>query len=122
LVILLSAASIELQAQTKNCAKFKNGKFKMLFKGITILIERNGNYQREEAVELKKTVSYKVTWIDDCHYTLTPFPDAKARLKTPKSLIISVSIDRLTDSSYFQTSTENYSNLILKGEIVKLKK
>lgn len=94
----------------------------MLFKGMNILIERNGNYQREVAVELKKTLSYKVSWIDDCHYTLTPLPDVfKAAPKTPKNLVISVSIDRLTDSSYFQTSTANYGNLVVKGEIVKLK-
>lgn len=94
----------------------------MTYRGMTVLIDRNGTYQREEAVELKKTATYKVTWIDDCHYTLTPQPDAfKASPKTPKNLVISVSIDRLTDSSYFQTSTANYGNLVVKGEIVKLK-
>jgi hypothetical protein len=70
-----------------NCESVKNGKFDL---GEGVVIERNGDRQIETYTKIKLKKECKVTWINDCEYTLTApeNPDKEIKVK-----IISVTKD-----------------------------
>jgi cytochrome oxidase Cu insertion factor (SCO1/SenC/PrrC family) len=119
--ILISAlVPLKLSAQSKDCSRFKNGTFTMKFKGGTEVIERYGRYQRETVVGTKIPLSFIVTWVDDCHYTLKPMPETYKHFKQlPKNDVMLVSIIKTTESSYIQESS--LGNVKLTGEMIKIK-
>lgn len=121
LIIVLSSFTLLSFAQTNNCAKFKNGTFKMTYNGLTAIIKRNGNYQHEETVNPKMSVSFDVTWLDDCHYTLKPREDLfKQFPRTPKNALINVTITATSKNSYTQSSKSNFTKNVITGEMIKI--
>jgi len=112
---------IYAHAQVKNCSSFREGTFKMEFKGKSILIKRYGNVQYEYLNNAQvATMVFTVKWINDCTYTLKP--DAATLKKfefLPKNALLTVKILKTTANSYFHSMSNNYSKEIISSELVR---
>jgi len=109
-----------VSAQRLNCTKFKNGKFKTTLAGFGIvMIYRTGNIQRE-VTDKGIEMLFEVNWLNDCSYTLKPSAQDIKKYKVPANTLITVTISRTTDTSYFQTTTTNILNRKFSTEIIKL--
>jgi hypothetical protein len=70
-----------------NCESVKNGKFQT---GDGLLIEREGEWQIQTSKRSKFPDKFKVEWLNDCEYTLSPENNPVSKLKVK---IISVNKD-----------------------------
>ncbi|TYZ14520.1 hypothetical protein FY528_01980 [Hymenobacter lutimineralis] len=108
--------------QRTDCHNFRNGKFKLTDRGNTTIITRSGGEQTEVHNNSTKPTSYKVKWLDDCTYVLIPNQDVFDKYPNmPKDAMLTVRISSTTDSSYTQTSTSNFSELVFTSKMVKIK-
>jgi hypothetical protein len=117
---LLLILSFGLHAQSLNCTKFRNGKFKSTFDGRTEIIERSGSIQHEYFINSKDSLnlSFNVEWLDDCTYTLTLTKESLERF--PKNGMITVKITNTNINSYTQSSTSNFINKTIVSEVIKI--
>ncbi len=116
--ILVSAPG--LFGQTPDCSKFKNGTFLLVgYDEKNYRIVRNGKHQTESFKDL--TFEFTVKWIDDCTYTVTPTKETiEQNPDFPKDGFITVKITEVKENSYIQSSTSNFSEEVLKSEMVKI--
>lgn len=111
-------------SQPADCFKFKEGKFKITDAnagGITV-IDRRGGYQVENNEGMKATLKFKVTWIDDCTYTLKldTILRNENKIAFPTDMILKVKILATSANSYTQESSSNLFNDVYKSEVVKI--
>jgi len=112
---------ISLLAQQPNCKIFRNGTFKTTVPGFgTATITRDGKTQTEVSDKGVKMV-FDVYWISDCIYTLKPQKVYSEKYKFPVDALLTVTITKTTKTSYFQSSTSNFSNKTLSSEMIKIK-
>lgn len=105
-----------------DCARFKNGTFRITDHGRVDIIERNGAVQKEYWNGAKEPTVYTVKWVDECTYTLTPSADVFRKYpKMPKNAMMTVKINRTTPDSYFETSILNFTDKTVTAEVVKIK-
>ncbi|CAN5533844.1 hypothetical protein BH10BAC1_BH10BAC1_20840 [soil metagenome] len=119
--IIITATSY---SQTMDCKKFKDGTFKTLPQNEIpeTTIVRKGDIQKEKTQGKKGTSEFKVKWIDDCTYTLTPTEKTlKKSPELPKNLILTITIIEVKEHSYIQTTTCNVFDLKLTFEIFMIK-
>ena len=59
-------------AQQADCFRFHEGRFRVADSraGGVMITERRGDYQTESMEVLKVLLRFKITWINDCSYTL----------------------------------------------------
>ena len=111
-------------AQSLDCAKFKNGRFKITDAnaGGVFVLDRRDGYQVENNQGLKQTLRFKVTWLDDCTYTLKldKVLRNENNLPIPENWILTVKITSTTANSYFQETTSNSFNFVYRSEVVKI--
>jgi hypothetical protein len=110
--------------QSLDCAKFRNGRFKITDAnaGGVFVLDRRGDYQVENNQSLKQTLKFKVTWLDDCTYTLKldKVLRNENNLPIPGNMIVTVKITSTTANSYTQESSSNLYTAIYKSEVVKI--
>jgi hypothetical protein len=72
LLLLFLASGFTAFSQTPDCTKFREGKFRIADTraGAVIIAERNNMYQTETSEALKAVVRFKISWQDNCSYTL----------------------------------------------------
>lgn len=115
--------SYAIKAQSPDCKKFRNGSFKMESNGITSFIERKGKRQSEKSPARAGTYHFKVRWINKCTYTLVP---TKGTMKEtlfrdlPKNAMLTITITEVKENSYIQTSTANFTDMILTSEVFSI--
>jgi len=122
--ILFASLVVAVKSQTVDCFKFKNGKFKITDAnagGVTI-IERKGDYQVENNEGLKMTLRFKITWLNDCSYTLKLESILRNdnKLPFPADMVLKVKIIETTKNSYFQESSSNMLPAVYKSEAVRI--
>lgn len=128
LVCIFWSVPALLVAQSINCEKFKNGKFRSTFEGRSIVIERSGTTQTEYLTVLNgKTLKtpmvmvLNVKWLNDCTYTLSLTAESlKKYPKFPKNAVITVKIINVNENSYTQSATRNFSNKAAVSEVYKV--
>ncbi len=122
--VLFSLLAYTGMGQPMDCAKFKNGRFKITDAnaGGVFVLDRRGAYQVENNQGLKQTLRFKVTWLDDCTYTLKldKVLRNENNLPIPENWILTVKITSTTANSYFQETTSNSFNFVYKSEVVKI--
>ena len=107
--------------QKLDCEHFKNGIFKMTDKGNTTIITRSGAKQTEVLNGSNKPTSYKVKWLNECTYVLIPNQDVFDKYpELPKNALLTVRIISTTDSTYTQTSSSNFSDLVFTSRVTKI--
>jgi hypothetical protein len=109
--IIVYATALLLSAfgySQTNCAKFKNGTFKLTdpkSKEVCI-ITRDGNKQTERMEQSDETYDFEIAWTDDCTYTVTPTPStAQRNPEVTKSGVMTVKIIKTKKDSYTQKVT-----------------
>lgn len=123
LTLLIFILTLGLHAQSLDCKKFRNGKFKSTLEGRTAIIERSGSIQKEYFINLKDSlkISFDVKWLDDCTYTLTPTKESFEKYpRLPQNALITVKITNTTPNSYTQNSTSNFINKTIVSEVIKI--
>ncbi|MBD1392657.1 hypothetical protein [Mucilaginibacter glaciei] len=108
-------------ANAQSCLKFKNGVFRSSYNGSSVIIRRMGNYQREDYIDPKASVSFTVTWVDDCTYTLKPNEDYFTRFpNTPKNAQSTIHISYPGVNTYTQTTTSSFGKAPSTAEVTKI--
>jgi hypothetical protein len=110
-----------LHAQSRDCAKFRTGTFKMTYAGKTAIITRDAFIQTEQIDISHITATYNIKWFDNCTYTLTPTVTTLSKFPNmAEELIITVQIDKVNKNNCVVTTTSNLYNKVLKGEMEKI--
>jgi hypothetical protein len=63
--------------KTLDCLRISNGKFET----ENLIITRQGDKQTQIKKDTKETKEFKVEWLSDCEYILTPFDNPTEKLK-----------------------------------------
>jgi hypothetical protein len=120
--LILSAAAAF--SQTPDCGKFREGKFRIADTraGAVIIADRNSMYQTETSEALKAVVRFKISWQDNCSYTLKldKVIRNENKINFPSNLEIKVKITQTTDSGYTQETTSSLTNGTYNVVVTKL--
>jgi hypothetical protein len=120
-LILSTAAAF---SQNPDCGKFREGKFRVadIRAGAVIIAERNSMYQTETSEALKAVVRFKISWQDNCSYTLKldKVIRNENKINFPSDLQIKVKIIQTTDSGYTQETTSSLTNGTYNVVVTKL--
>jgi hypothetical protein len=125
-IIILTFILLPVRAisQTVDCFKFKEGKFKIADTraGVVTIAERRGGYQTESSEALKAIVRFKVTWQDNCSYTLRldKVIRNENKIDFPANLEIHVKIIETTGKSYKQETTSSLTNGTYKVDVTRI--
>jgi len=101
-------------SQTPDCNKFHEGKFRIADSraGVVTIADRNSMYQTETSEALKAVVRFRISWQDNCSYTLKldKVIRNENKINFPYDLEIKVKITQTTDSGYTQETTSSLTN------------
>jgi hypothetical protein len=91
-LILLLVLFFSLSTLGQNCKSYKEGKFKLKdnSNGITYIIERKGDIQTERIEGENEVLDFKVKWLSDCKYMLTPSEKTMEKLKSDLTLYVTI--------------------------------
>ena len=120
-LILSTAAAF---SQIPDCAKFREGKFRIADTraGAVIIAERNSMYQTETSEVLKAVVRFKISWQDNCSYTLKldKVMRNENKIDFPSNLEIRIKITQTSASGYTQETTSSLTNGTYNVVVTKL--
>ena len=126
LIILFLVAITAGQAfsQTPNCNKFREGKFRIADSraGVVTIADRNSMYQTETSESLKAVVRFKISWQDNCSYTLKLDKVIRNdnKINFPSNLEIKVKIIATSTEGYTQETTSSLTNGTYTVVVTKL--
>ncbi len=111
-------------SQPLNCSSFREGKFRTADTriGAVVVTDRKGNFQTESTEALKLILRFKITWQDNCSYTLKldKVIRNENKVEVPGNLLVQVKIIETTARSYIQETTSSLLNGTYKVEVFKL--
>ncbi len=111
-------------SQTPDCLKFREGKFRIADTraGVITIADRNSMYQTETSESLKAVVRFRITWQDNCSYTLRldKVLRNENKINFPPGLEIKVRITGTSDSGYTQETTSSLTNGTYNVAVTKL--
>jgi hypothetical protein len=120
--LILSAAATF--SQTPDCGKFREGKFRIADTraGAVIIADRNSMYQTETSEALKAVVRFRISWQDNCSYTLKldKVLRNENKINFPSDLEIKVKIIQTTDSGYTQETSSSMTGGTYTVAVTKL--
>ncbi len=120
-LLILPAAAF---CQPPDCGKFREGKFRIsdTRAGVITIAERRGNYQTEYSEALKAVVRFRITWRDNCTYTLKldKVIRNENKIDFPANLEVHVKIVETAANSYTQETSSSFTNGTYKVEVVKI--
>lgn len=123
LILVLNLHSGTLNAQENPCKGLKKGKYLLLdaTKGNT-QIKRNKRVQIEEGEKSCLKLKLKITWLDDCNYSLTLIKvlDNPQNIYVPENMVLKVKIIEINYKSYTEISSSNLGDATLKRTILKM--
>ena len=111
-------------SQTSDCSRFKEGKFRIADKqaGVITIAERKGMYQTESSEALKAVVRFRITWQDNCTYTLKldKILRNENKIDFPSNMEVHVKIIETAASSYTQEMSSSLTKGSYKVEVSKI--
>jgi hypothetical protein len=123
-LLLFLAFGFTAISQTPDCSKFREGKFRIADSraGVVTIAERNSMYQTETSEALKAVVRFKISWQDNCTYTLKLDKVIKNenKINFPSDLEIKVKITQTSASGYTQETTSSLTNGTYNVVVTKL--
>ncbi len=124
LLFLLISPAVKAFSQIPDCGKFRDGKYRMADTraGAVIIAERNSLYQTETSEVLKAVVRFKISWQDNCSYTLKldKVIRNENKINFPPDLKIIVKIIETTASGYTQETSSSITNDTYKVVVTKI--
>lgn len=122
--ICLLIFPIAVFSQTPDCLKFREGKFRIADTraGVITIADRNSMYQTETSETLKAVVRFRITWQDNCSYTLRldKVLRNENKINFPPGLEIKVRITATSNSGYTQETTSSLTNGTYNVAVTKL--
>lgn len=101
-------------SQTTDCGKFHEGKFRIADTraGVVTIADRTSMYQTESSEALKAVVRFKISWQDNCSYTLRldKVIRNENKIDFPANMEIRVKIVETSASGYTQETTSSLTN------------
>jgi hypothetical protein len=111
-------------SQIVDCSKFKEGKFRIADTraGAIIIAERKGDYQTESSETLKAVVRFRISWQDNCSYTLhlDKVIRNENKMNFPSDMTVRVKIVATADNSYTQEITSSVINGSYRTEVTRI--
>jgi hypothetical protein len=124
LFILLFLSGSTGFCQPPDCLKFREGKFRIADTraGVITIAERRGDYQTESSEALKAIVRFRITWQDNCTYTLRldKVIRNENKIDFPSNMVVHVKIVETAANSYIQETSSSMTNDSYKVEVVKI--
>jgi len=100
--------------QQADCYKFREGKFRIADTraGVITIAERKGMYQTESSEALKAVVRFRITWQDNCSYTLKldKVLRNENKIDFPSNMEVKVKIITTSGDSYTQEMSSSLTN------------
>jgi len=123
ITVVLSFLFKQGLAQPYDCSKFREGRFRIADTraGVVTIADRRGGYQTETSESLKAVVRFRVSWQDNCNYTLKldKVIRNENRIDFPPGLEIKIRITQTSSGSYQQ---EVSSPLVNSSYLVEVEK
>jgi hypothetical protein len=123
-LLLFLGFSLTSFSQTPDCTKFREGKFRIADTraGAVIIADRNSMYQTETSEALKAVVRFRISWQDNCSYTLKldKVIRNENKINFPSNLEIKVKITQTSASGYTQETTSSLTNGTYNVVVTKL--
>lgn len=120
-LILLPVAAF---SQTPDCYKFREGKFRIADTraGVVTIADRNNMYQTESSEALKAVLRFKITWQDNCSYTLKldKVLRNENKIDFPSNMEVKVKIISTSGDSYTQEMTSSLTNGSYNVSVTKI--
>ena len=101
-------------SQIPDCSKFREGKFRIADSrsGVVTIADRTSMYQTETSEVLKAVVRFRISWQDNCSYTLKldKVIRNENKINFPSNLEIKVKITQTSAGGYTQETTSSLTN------------
>jgi hypothetical protein len=124
IILLLLLAGSYAFAQSPDCSKFREGKFRVADTqaGVITIAERKGMYQTESSESLKAVVRFRISWQDNCSFTLKldKVIRNENKIDFPSDLEIKVKIISTSASSYTQEISSSLTNSPYQVEVTRI--
>ena len=124
LFLLFLISGLAAFSQTPDCSKFREGKFRIADSraGVVTIADRNNIYQTETSDALKAVVRFKISWQDNCSYTLKldKVIRNENKINFPSNLEIKVKIIQTSANGYTQETTSFLTNGTYNVVVTKL--
>lgn len=124
ILTLLLLPVLTAWCQPNDCSRFRDGKFRIADTraGAVIIADRRGGYQTESSETLKAVVRFRVTWQDNCTYTLTLDKVIRNdnKIDFPTNMTVHVNITETARNSYTQRISSSIANGAYDVEVTKL--
>lgn len=124
LLLLFLISGFTAFSQTPDCGKFREGKFRIADTraGVVTIADRNSMYQTESSETLKAVVRFKISWQENCSYTLKldKVIRNENKINFPSNMEVKVKIIQTSDNGYTQETTSSLTNGTYNVVVVKL--
>lgn len=124
LLLLFLSLSFTAFSQTPDCTKFREGKFRIADSraGVVTIADRTSMYQTESSEVLKAIVRFKISWQDNCSYTLKldKIIRNENKINFPSDMEIKVKIIETNSNGYIQETTSSLTNGTYKVVVTKI--
>jgi hypothetical protein len=124
LLLLLLTSGLTGFSQMPDCGKFREGKFRIADSraGVVTIADRNSMYQTESSEALKAVVRFKISWQDNCSYTLRldKVIRNENKINFPSDLEIKVKIIETSTAGYTQETTSSLTNGTYNVSVTKI--
>ena len=111
-------------SQTPDCSKFREGKFRIADSraGVVTIADRNSMYQTETSETLKAVVRFKISWQDNCSYTLKldKVIRNENKINFPSNMEIRVKIIETSAGGYKQETSSSITNGTYNVTVTKI--
>lgn len=101
-------------SQVLDCGKFREGKFRIADSraGVVTIADRRGGYQTESSEALKAVVRFRISWQDNCSYTLKldKVIRNENKINFPSNMEIRVTIIETSANGYTQETSSSLTN------------
>ena len=124
LIILIIFSGLSAFSQTPDCSKFREGKFRIADTrtGVVTIADRTSMYQTESSETLKAVVRFKISWQDNCTYTLKldKVIRNENKINFPYNMEVHVKIIETNAGGYTQETSSSLTNGTYKVAVTKL--
>lgn len=124
LTLLLIVTSRTAFSQIPDCGKFHEGKFRIADTraGVVTIADRNSMYQTESSETLKAVVRFRISWQDNCTYTLKLDKVIRNdnKINFPYDMEVHVKIIQTTDNGYTQETSSSMTNGTYNVAVTKI--
>ena len=124
LLLLFLACGLTAFTQPPDCSKFREGKFRIADTrtGVVTIADRTSMYQTESSEVLKAVVRFRISWQDNCTYTLKldKVIRNENKITFPPGMEVHVKIIETSAGGYTQETSSSLTNGTYKVVVTRI--